>query len=451
MTYHHPCLRTFWILALGELLGCSETSASDSESTTAIGGAESVLSSTGGTTLVNPTGGRANATTRRAADDDEPNPGGSGGGQSRSSQVGGSANGSPATSARSIGGAPTTTNGAPANGTTIGGASTRKTTARNSSSQPTPSGGTSSNSPSSIGGVSATLIRGGSGGSTPSTTSGAASGGTNTNASSGGLPNTNSTNASACTPTFQSPPQNVAAWVNESWNSELGANIKGREAWLLDSVMKGKGQINLCVRWGASTAPSTIVKTGMAAAAQKWFNDWFSQLKDYACFPYSSISVKVTGWAVAAGKTSWVSDLGSDIKIYTETDADGEPKCPDDCSFFTNWSHSFPRCSGGEAFHHDYWMWLDDSIGGGAAAVGGDWGLRMPVSNFVASMGKSDYVIEHEMGHGFGFQDYYTWTGSEPAGGSLMIVGSTNNPSPTTADMWLLRRTWQEMKNLRKW
>jgi hypothetical protein len=75
----------------------------------------------------------------------------------------------------------------------------------------------------------------------------------------------------------------------------------------------------------------------------------------------------------------------------------------------------------------------------------------MPVSNFIASMGKSNLVIEHEMGHGFGFQDYYDWTGSTPSGGSLMIVGSTNNPSPTIADQWLLRRTWKEMKTLRSW
>jgi hypothetical protein len=243
----------------------------------------------------------------------------------------------------------------------------------------------------------------------------------------------------------------VSAWIDESWNAQLGANVKNRSAWLIDSVMKGKGQINLCVRWGASTAPSAAVKTGMAAAVQKWFNDWFSQLSGYGCFPYPSITAKVTGWAVKPGNTSWVSDLGSDVKVYTETDGEGEPKCPDSCSFFTNWSHSFPNCPGGEAFHHDYWLWLDDSIGGGAAAVGGDWGLRMPVSNFVASMNKSNLVIEHEMGHGFGFQDYYEWTGSKPTGGSLMIVGSTSSQSPTTADTWLLRRTWKEMKSLRGW
>ena len=59
---------------------------------------------------------------------------------------------------------------------------------------------------------------------------------------------------------------------------------------------------------------------------------------------------------------------------------------------------------------------------------------------------------DHVMpGHGFGMQDYYTWRGARPAGGSIMIVGSTSSASPTEGDKWLLRRTWKEMKALRKW
>jgi hypothetical protein len=99
-------------------------------------------------------------------------------------------------------------------------------------------------------------------------------------------------------------------------------------------------------------------------------------------------------------------------------------------------------------------LWFDDNLpgGGGAAAVGGDWGLRMPVSTFVNAFGRQSFlIVEHEMGHGFGFQDYYDWTGSKPKGGSIMIVGSTNSQPPTTADLWLLRRTWKEMKTLRGW
>jgi hypothetical protein len=261
-----------------------------------------------------------------------------------------------------------------------------------------------------------------------------------------------------CTPVWEAPPANVSAWVDASWNEQLGANVKNRKDWLLDSVILGKGEINLCVRWGATSAPSASVKANMASSAERWFNDWFAKLDGYGCFPYSQIKVKVTGWAVKPGNESWVSDLDSSIKVYTETDPGSdpknEPKCPDACSFFTNWSHSFPNCPGGEAFHHDYWIWLDDNLpGGGAAAVGGDWGVRMPASSFINAMGKSNSVIEHEMGHGFGFQDYYDWPASSPRpeGGSLMIVGSSSSQTPTVGDQWLLRRTWKEMTSLRGW
>jgi hypothetical protein len=44
----------------------------------------------------------------------------------------------------------------------------------------------------------------------------------------------------------------VAAWIDESWDAQLGDNIQNRQAWLLDNVMMGAGQINICVRWGAT-------------------------------------------------------------------------------------------------------------------------------------------------------------------------------------------------------
>lgn len=251
------------------------------------------------------------------------------------------------------------------------------------------------------------------------------------------------------------PPENVAAWIDESWDGQLGSNLKTREAWLVDSAMKGQGKINLCVRWGATSAPSANVKAQLAPSVESWFNDWFKALDDYDCFPYGDgITAKITGWAVRPGNESWVSDLGPEIAIYTETDGEGEPQCADACSFFTHWDHQFPGCPGGDKFHTDYWLWVDDTLpgGGGAAAVGGDWGLRMPVSTLVSRLGQSgDNIIEHEMGHGFGFQDYYDWMGSRPEGGSLMIVGSQGGGLPSIGDTWLLRRTWSEMREIRGW
>jgi hypothetical protein len=276
----------------------------------------------------------------------------------------------------------------------------------------------------------------------------------------GGTTSTGGTSATGgttgpCTPIWQDPPANVSAWIDESWSSQLSSNVKSRKDWLLDSVVAHNGQINLCVRWGASTAPSSTFKTQIGPSAERWFNNWFTNLAGYGCFPYSHITVGVTGWAVKAGNESWVSDLdNSTIKVYTGTDSSGEPICPDACSWFTadgNGNRNPQNCPGGAQFFTDYWMWIDDSISGGATSVGGDWGLRIALNTITPMLGKDYLVTEHEMGHGFGFQDYYDWTQDTPAGGSLMIVGSTSSQTPTVGDQWLLRRTWKEVKSLRGW
>ena len=302
------------------------------------------------------------------------------------------------------------------------------------------SGGAGAGTGGATGGASGATGSGGSSGSGGGGSGGAAGGG------SGG--------SGACD--FSAPPANVAEWIDQSWSGQLGNNVRTRKAWNLDNVMLDKGEMHLCVRWGATSALPDTVRMNLAATIERWFNDWFKGLGNYGCFPYGNgIKVSITGWAVRPGKESLLAGLGASEKIYTETDGDGEPKCPDACSSFVHWDHQFSSCPGGAANHADYWLWFDDNLpgGGGAAAVGGDWGLRMPVSTFVNAFGQKSYlVVEHEMGHGFGFQDYYDWTGAKPTGGSIMIVGSTSgSQAPTTGDIWLLRRTWKEMKSLRNW
>jgi hypothetical protein len=344
-----------------------------------------------------------------------------------SAGAGGAATGGGGVTNSGGGGAATNSGGTPATGGVTG------------------AGGAANGGAFGTGGASTGGAIGATGGTTA--TGGASSGGTTATggASSGG--------AGSCE--FPAPPADVAEWIDQSWNAQLGNNIRSRKAWNLDHIIHDKGEINVCVRWGATSTVPEAVRMNVAATTERWFNDWFKGLGDYGCFPYAAgIKVKVTGWAVRPGQQSLLGGI-SGVPIYTETDGEGEPKCPDNCSEFVHWDHQFPNCPGGAANHHDYWLWFDDDLpgGGGAAAVGGDWGLRMPVRTFVNAFNNPSYlVVEHEMGHGFGFQDYYDWTGARPRGGSIMIVGSTSgSQAPSTADIWLLRRTWKEMKTLRGW
>jgi len=332
--------------------------------------------------------------------------------------------------------------GAGAGGATaLGGQSGSAGAAGGAAGNPSASGGMSSAS----GGMSSAGAPG-SAGSGTSGGAGASAGGVGQ----GGAPG--AAGSAACD--WSDPPANVAGWVDESWAAQLGNNVKSRKAWNLDNVMLNGGSMNLCVRWGATSVVPDSVKMNLAGTTERWFNDWFKGLGSYGCFPYGTgISVKITGWAVKSGQEALLSGI-TGVPIYNETDGDGEPKCPDACSSFVHWDHVFSSCPGGDANHSDYWLWFDDALpgDGGAAAVGGDWGLRMPVSTFVQAFDRTSFnIVEHEMGHGFGIQDYYDWTGSTPSGGSIMIVGSTSSQAPTTGDLWLLRRTWKEMKALRGW
>jgi hypothetical protein len=111
----------------------------------------------------------------------------------------------------------------------------------------------------------------------------------------------------------------------------------------LEQIARGlsDGTLNLCVRWGATTAVPASVRDDLAATTERWFNGWFTGVGSYGCFPYGDgIKVKITGWAVEAGQESLLAGVDAAILVYTETDSDGEPKCPDACSSFVHWTTS---------------------------------------------------------------------------------------------------------------
>jgi hypothetical protein len=241
------------------------------------------------------------------------------------------------------------------------------------------------------------------------------------------------------------PPRSVSGWIDESWAGSE-EKVTNRSGWLFDAAMKGQGELNVCVRWGATVPMTTAVRDQIGPALEKWFNLWFALIYPYDCFPYSHVKVRVSGYAVRPGQEALLP--AGTWPVYTETDSEGEPKCPRTCGFFLNWSHQFPECPGGQDGHFDYALWIDDKLPSvtRATAVGGEWGLRMPVRPFLASLSSEAAAVVpiHEIGHGFGLPDYYTWKGPRPPGGSVMIVGSADKPTPS--DQWILRRYWKETK-----
>ncbi len=248
----------------------------------------------------------------------------------------------------------------------------------------------------------------------------------------------------------------MADWVEESWGAEGRNNITNSANWLFDAAMKGGGEINVCVRYGATTPVTPEMRDAWGPALEALFNTWFGLLHPYACFPYERVSVRIAGWAVKPGQESLLQWSDGTVPVYTEVSdgsdqALGEPKCPDSCGFFfrENWDHVFADCPGGPENHFDYSLWLNDTGPAGAAAHGSNWGIRMGVTDFMRDIESGNTFVEwHEIGHAFGFSDYYSWAGSTPEGGSVMIVGSGAS-SPSLGDQWMVRRYFREARELR--
>ncbi len=375
---------------------------------------------------------------------------------------------SPFDTARATGGASATTGGLSANsggaattngGTATGGRETSPTATGGRAIGGSLTGGTSGG-----GGTAATAGRANGGavtggaatggvatGGVAATTGGRSAGGAMGGRSSGAVAGANVAGTFACD--VSAPPANVAAWIDESWGAEGRNNMLSHKTWLHDAAMKGQGEIKICVRYGATQTITTATRDLIAPSMQRWFNKWFAQLFPYACFPHPSVTVNVSGWAVKPGQESLLEWSDRTIPVYTEvsdgTDqAKGEPKCPDACGFFFHSDHVFTNCPGGVVNHFDYALWLNDKVPSGAAAEGSDWGVRIPVASFLKDINTDNFgVMLHEMGHGFGLSDYYSWTGSTPTGGSIMFPGSAG--VLTLGDQWMVRRYWKETKAVR--
>ncbi|KAF1791263.1 hypothetical protein GQ600_955 [Phytophthora cactorum] len=132
------------------------------------------------------------------------------------------------------------------------------------------------------------------------------------------------------------------------------------------------GKLSYCVRWDTDKKLEKAVATKFQAMLEKQINLWNRWLD-------KSIM-------------DWTDDsLGT---IYEGIlDAEGIPKCPDECYKHLNQATAQTR------------------PGEGAIGTGGDWGQRVEVDDMLNTMdGEEMMVLLHEMGHGFGLPRLETLT-----------------------------------------
>jgi hypothetical protein len=227
------------------------------------------------------------------------------------------------------------------------------------------------------------------------------------------------------------------------------ASIENFRNTILDQLFAAGGELRYCVRWDSSTTASAAVRDQIEPMLERSLNHWFSELIGHDCWPYDQpIPVSVTGWAVRdRALLDWPDGEVPNVPVYVGDIRENAPQCPQACGrFFNRETTTYPDCPGGADSHYDMSLWLTDGFSGG---VGGDWGQRMATSYIVNNAANDNLIILlHEIGHGFGFPDYYNWNVWAPgvdSPNSVMVAG--RSPSVTDWDAWMLRHTWSALKD----
>ncbi|MEU6411982.1 cellulose-binding domain-containing protein [Microbispora sp. NPDC046933] len=238
------------------------------------------------------------------------------------------------------------------------------------------------------------------------------------------------------------PPANLVTPLNEVWRHEETTypDLYGFKNYIWDQIMAGRGSINYCVRWDSSATVSASLRDRIHASLARSFNKWIDQLEGWSGWPYPDVNVKVVGWAVRdRNQLQWTDNS---VDVYVGDINEGAPQCSPPCGRFFHQNGDYSGCPGGAAHHYDMSLWLTAGMNGGA---GGDWGQRIGSEYYVGALDSENiHILLHEIGHGFGLDDFYDWT---PTGVCCFIMNAGSATQITEFDKWMLRDWWRHLKS----
>lgn len=260
--------------------------------------------------------------------------------------------------------------------------------------------------------------------------------------------------------------KNAADWI---WETRI-LGEKSVEAWdtIYDKIVAGNGTLHYVVKWQSYDTITLQQRQNLQQVLEKAINDWTDWLVGYENWPYEHVQVKIVGWAVL--DKNCLQDLQPDEVVYTDTipydptyDIENgmgndsmltiEPIAPSDLFRYDHWRDSSWDYQG--SYDNRFDMYL--TAAHGMIDMGGYgyyWGQQLSDN---AILGLCDgttsvHILEHEIGHGFGFTDFYgaegesdgTPPGGFPDGkGSLMEAGSSS--VITNFDGWFARYVWSKI------
>ncbi|MDR2732847.1 MAG: InlB B-repeat-containing protein [Fibromonadaceae bacterium] len=230
--------------------------------------------------------------------------------------------------------------------------------------------------------------------------------------------------------------RNVCEPVMQSSSLNAAGNLTFHE------IFAGNGSMTWAVRWESDDTVSVQERRRIAAMLYEGINEWLRPLMGYEDWPFGEIPVTVVGWAVQdanlirdrrPNETIWVnSDHREPKSGYTTGDIASASTAR---SRFENYRtinntsggphlYRWPDSIGGLNGRFDKYLWLTKKknngvVGACGSAEGGDWGFRWgqcgpgsdgsgtAAANAQATNGTINGVMLHEIGHSFGFYDWY--------------------------------------------
>lgn len=252
----------------------------------------------------------------------------------------------------------------------------------------------------------------------------------------------------------------------------------------------GGGSINFAVRWESDQTVTLQQRQRLAAMLYDGINEWIRPLMGFEDFPFGEIPVSVVGWAVQ--KESLILDKQPNEIVWVNSNNESPNSgystgfmcsAPRERSRFLLFntinttsggpgSYTWPESIGGRNGRFDKYLWLtQNKEGGNGSAEGGDWGFRwgnqgtngdaVKAADAHNTSGSIHGTMTHELGHGFGFYDWYggPCCGCEsrnpPSYGSssrtmmhyTYTTGTTQNPGVNQYDQWQIRYYYNWVKS----
>ena len=284
-------------------------------------------------------------------------------------------------------------------------------------------------------------------GSNPSPTDFFLNGAQCTNSAASASPSASASSSSSSDVSSEwAPPTALVTPLAEVWSHQEStySNLYSFMNYGWDQLIANNGTLNYCVRWDSTATVTSTLRDQIHEAIQRQISHWMDQMVDngtgWNSFPYTDVDVNVVGWAVRdASVLQWTDDS---VDIYVNDINEDAPQCSEPCGRFFHQDGNYPNCPGGADHHYDMSLWLTSGFSGGA---GGDWGQRVSSEYFVGAVNDDNiHIVEHEIGHSFGLDDFYDWT---PTGVSNFIMLAGSATEVTEFDSWMLRDWWRHLKS----